>query len=568
MDGEPDTKYYNRWERSFYIGYLPAIIDYFVAFLFSIAPIIKPSGGKDTPEWWPAFERDCNSGGKRFLDFVMGVFLDTLQVRRAGWIVASPDIRAASMTQAEAEANGIAGAILQPFAAEDILDWDVDATGKYQWVLVRKRDDIRVFPDDRGMATTYTYVDAMQWAVWQETNTEGDDAGFELVGSGEHKLGEIPWVPLEVPHGLWVMNKLAQWQIDLYNKANMLADGQLKSSFLQPYLKSREGQGANNRVFGEGHLLQLRSGSSAGENDEEFGWAVPDVEPLRLNAELLREQRDEGYRTVHQMSLAVDSKAVGAIARSGASKIEDRRATEVILCAYGSVVRDATVRTARLVSRIMRDGLDWECTGFDDFSAPDMADTINWAVQAQVLNVPSPLFKQEMLSDIATGQLIGHKDEETKRKIREQIQQAIVMEEEATAAAAKAGASQTTGIELTPTAQGLVITVNEARSSMGLGPLVLHDGSPDPRGLKTLAEAEAVAAGAAVPAPASAGSKTQLPSVGDDGDSEDGAEHEEHETDGGDMEMPGEMSALVAKHRKQGMSHDAAMEEMGDKKGK
>lgn len=46
------------------------------------------------------------------------------------------------------------------------------------------------------------------------------------------------------------------------------------------------------------------------------------------------------------------------------------------------------------------------------------------------------------------------------------------------------------GIELTPSAIGAIVTVNEARASVGMGPLLLPSGSPDPDGDLTVAEFE------------------------------------------------------------------------------
>ena len=84
-------------------------------------------------------------------------------------------------------------------------------------------------------------------------------------------------------------------------------------------------------------------------------WKTPDIGPLKHLADRLIQDRDEGYRIVHQMSLAVDSQAVGSIARSGASKVEDRRATEVILQGFGSYERQAFKDLCNLISIVHGD---------------------------------------------------------------------------------------------------------------------------------------------------------------------------------------------------------------------
>ena len=107
LQGEPETKYVRRWEWSHYLGYLPAILDYFVHWLFSQPPIIRPTGGGEAPEWWEGFERDATGAGKRLPDVVRDAFRDALIVRRAGWIIGTPDLRTATMSQAIQDSRSI-----------------------------------------------------------------------------------------------------------------------------------------------------------------------------------------------------------------------------------------------------------------------------------------------------------------------------------------------------------------------------------------------------------------------------------------------------------------------------
>ena len=487
LENEPDKKYQHRWQRCFDVNYIKAIADYFSLYLFTVPPIIRPSGGAETPEWWSEFSKDATGGGKTFEDFVRDVFADTLIVRRGGWLIGTPDIRAAGMSRAEAEAAGIARPALVPYKAEEIIYWERDDAEELKYVILRKCSMVREFPNDPIQIETFTYIDRDSWGVW-EVRQDDEKPGAALVGSGPHKIGRVPFVMIELPHGMWLANQLYSWQIDIFNQTNMLAYGILMSCFLQPYIKTHEDGGvASNRIYSEGTIIQLRAGRE-GREGEETGWITADVDPLRFNAETLKDKRDEGYRIVHQMALAVDQQAVN-VSRSGVSKQEDRRATDVILCGYGGIVRDPIVRTANIISRIYGDGVTWECSGFDDFSAPDLADILAAAMQADTLKIPSPTFKKAMLSQVATGPLIGRTDDATKEAIRQEINAAIEMEREQAIAAEKSGVTTSAKIELTPSAQAQVVTMNEARVyGMHLPERTMEGGGAHPDGFKTLAE--------------------------------------------------------------------------------
>lgn len=241
-----------------------------------------------------------------------------------------------------------------------------------------------------------------------------------------HGLGVVPFVQIEIPPGMWIANKLASWQVDLFNKVNMLSYAQLMGCFLQPYIKSPE-DGASNRIFGEGVLLHLRS-TERGEED--FGWKSPDVGPLEHLWDQIKEMRDEGYRISHQMALAVDATAINAVGRSGASKVEDRRSTEIILGGYGAFVRDAIVRTANIISLIVGDEVKWQCDGFDNFDVSSLNEELQNAGLVDSLGIPSPTFEKKLKTQIAY-RLLEREDEQTRDDVAKEIEEAIDQKNEA-----------------------------------------------------------------------------------------------------------------------------------------
>jgi hypothetical protein len=434
LEGEPDTKYISRWERAYYVGYLPAMVDYFLHNLFSQPPRIRPAleddaepgDVPDPPEWHAPFIADCTGGGDSFLDFVKSAFLDVLVCQQGGWLIGQPAIGIGGTVKDNP------GCVLTKYRPEEIIDWDEDAAGELEWIVLRKQEEVRDFPAPRLQVITYTYINRQSWAAWEEVVSpdKRDPKRIELVAAGDHGLGEVPFVRMTVPEGMWITNKLASWQVDLFNQTSMLSYGQLLSCFLQPAITSHE-EGAENRIFGDGIVLKLRGGGKD-RDAEKFEWIAPNPAPLEFQSKRILEQRDEGYRIAHQMSLAVDN-AASNVGRSGLSKIEDRRASEVILAGYGGYVREAMVKTLNLVSRIVGDNTEWVVAGFDSFEVSSMMEELQTAALISTFSIQSPTFKAELQKDIAS-RVLDHLDEGTRQKIADEIEEAVEQQAEAVTA--------------------------------------------------------------------------------------------------------------------------------------
>lgn len=482
LEGEPDTKYVSRWEKCYYIPYAAAIIDYFRHWLFSQPPVVRPAmdplpkaparpvvafnrnpppppsppvapqldaNGQpkplpvpeppppldtlpelpeqpEPPEWFAGFAKNASGSGASFLDMAKDLFGDVLILRRAGWLIGRPDADIGAEGEADADEDA-PPVTLTPYNAAEILDWQEDASGELEWVLLSKKQTRREFPGTRKQVEIRTYVDRDSWGAWEvlKDTSSGKDSAT-LIAKGEHGLGCVPFEWLTVPEGLWAMNKLFAWQIDLFNAMSMLSFSTQVACFLQPFIKSNEGsESATNRILGEGILLSLRAGDQT-RDGEEFGWAVPEVAPLEFQSKRLIEQRDEGYRIAHQMSLAVDSQAIGAIARSGTSKIEDRKATEIILAAFGGYLRAFLIRTLNRISQILGDDTKWTVDGYDNFEVSSMEEELQTASLAATFDIQSPTFKAELQKQIATGRILGHTDEVIKQQIRNEIDDAVM----------------------------------------------------------------------------------------------------------------------------------------------
>jgi hypothetical protein len=425
-EGEPDPVYETLWQRSEYINYVAPICDYYTQWLFCTPPQIRPTEGKEAPAWFPEFTEDATGGGRNFVDFIKDSFLGVLQCQRGGWLIG----RDHSVAAVSAEDDQV---ILTPYSAEEICDWQHDCTGELEWILLHKKVQYRDFPEQRKEEETYTFLNREMSQSWDVVKN-GAAESLETEGEVYHDLGKVPFVELSVPPGMWILDKIAQPCIGLYNRWNRLKNAEALACVVQPYLVSAEGD--TSRVIGEGPIMKLRPAMKDGGAGEDFGWKTPDVGPLDFISTQIEKARDEIYRIVHQMSLAVDSKAVGAIARSGASKIEDRRSSQILLTAYGSYVAPAMLRTITLLSLIYGDGTTWSIDGFKNFDISSLDEELTTAAMAQSLNLKSQTARKR-IELRAVGRILDGEDETTMQVIEKETDAAYEME----------GESQTVGGE-------------------------------------------------------------------------------------------------------------------------
>lgn len=416
LEGEPNAVYQSVWDRAEYINYLGGILNYFDSWLFATNPIIQASEGTDKPDWWEKIERDATGGRVGFFDFIKRQFLEAMICRRSGWMLGRQDDVAAK----DADDDAVN---LTPFNADEIWDWEISECGELVWVVLGKCRDERVFPDERLRVETITYLDAAEWTTWEVTkNASGTDEVIEKIGEGVHGLPKVPFVMLELPRGLWATDQLFAWAVGLFNQWTRLRSAMLLGCIMQPYIAASD-DGAQSRIFGEGVLLKLRPANSVGDGAEDFGWKTPDTKPLEFIWSHFKEAVAEGYRIMHQMSMAVDAKSVASIARSGASKVEDRKSTEVILRGLGGIVRDAEMRTLSLLSDVYGDGTTWTVDGYDDFSLAEPLDLLQLLALGETFSIDSTTYKKRVKRKVARIMLDGE-DESTMGAIEEEIDEA------------------------------------------------------------------------------------------------------------------------------------------------
>ena len=194
---------YSMWrkrvERGYYYNYVASVVDLYVSYIFC-APIDRLIDEERQKNFFTdEIYEDADRSGTLYTVFLQEACSMALAMGHVGVLVDSPkdDFGEGFITTSEMERQENK---LHPFLTlvlpQQILDWELDEFGKFEWVkIVTQRPQKRSWdqPVDENAKTV------MIWTKedWQEYKIFSDEFGkesAELVGSAPHSLEEVPLV--------------------------------------------------------------------------------------------------------------------------------------------------------------------------------------------------------------------------------------------------------------------------------------------------------------------------------------------------------------------------------------
>lgn len=413
-------KLYNeRVMRAFYVGYVGPVIDYFISNLFAFNANINQKGGSIA--FYDTFLKDCDLRGTDFNDFFQEVFTHTLIQRKSFILLDFPSLPSDApppQNALEEDEMGLTRAYLVHFPNKDLIDWQYDDIGNYDWVKFYCCERFKPSFDAKEIKRHKWYIyDKTGYQIFQydEDPDKTEDESVKeatLVGNGTHSLpGRVPILSLEVPKGLWIMNKLASIQVELFNLDNAMAWQEYQAHYAMPVIKLKDGK-AFKQKMGEAYFIQL-------ETEESFEWSEPEGKMMEVGLKRREMLKDEMFRIVHQLSLSI-KQTKSQTRQSGNSKQEDRYATEVVLRAFGDIVRSAMQMVLSWATEARKEKLEWDVSGFSTFDTDSTTEKLAQILQLRAINIHSETFNKEMEKRTVDFYLedLNH---ETKDKIKKEI---------------------------------------------------------------------------------------------------------------------------------------------------
>lgn len=424
---EPAWVYEERRRRAIYLPYAGEIVGDLVAQLGDDEATIRSEPPADP--FFATFEADCDRQRSSLTTYVQHA-VRTALVQRVAWtLVDLPPAIEEATSLGEQERAGALRAYLVALDTNAVLDWEEDEEGKLTWALVRSIRATRTGPEDdrTKVVERFTVYDREGWRRYEieypSNKPPAPKADVPLVAEAPHSFGEVPLVRLELPDGLWALDKVASAARAHFNLNSAIDWSQSRHlfpmmvAFLAPEVgaSSEDPSKATGQTYGTGFINVFGK-------DDRLEFVAPSTDVYASAQERLKVLRDEIHRVTHAMALAVDNSA-GAIARSGDSKAEDRTAKEVIVRELGRLGREFLRHVLELAQRGRGDApTTWTVEGLEcDDEGSDTQQTINEAIGVSTLAIPSPTFQAVHLREVALDVLGDDATPEEREKIREEI---------------------------------------------------------------------------------------------------------------------------------------------------
>jgi hypothetical protein len=418
---EPGDVYTERLSRVFYENYIGSIVDWYSATLFRKEPVVTFEGSNATAkDFFARLMDEVDLKGTGLNDFFRAQFVESLITGASYVLVDFPRTEKKAGTRAEEDALGASRAYLVAYSAEDVINWNLDAQGNLDWVVIRqkliKKD--RVEDADWRTETRWSYYDKQTFRIYSRV----DDV-VRLVDEGTHalaKLNRVPLFDLRIPEGLWMLNRAGLLQLEHFNKSNALSWALTMGLFAMPVVYSDRDW---SQMVGESYYIQLAPG-------DKFGWTEPEGKVFQIAQDNLTRLQEEIYRVCYLAQAGGSLDAGGQ--QSGISKQLDFSITQEVLRAYGDAMKDLIRRVLTSIEAAREDGIAISVTGMDEFDITDFGTELSDAQALLGLGVESPTLKKEIFKKLALKYLSDS---------RQDVKDRIVGEIEAGAGTQRPGAS-------------------------------------------------------------------------------------------------------------------------------
>jgi hypothetical protein len=401
---EPVEVYLERLQRTYYENYIGSIVDWYAATLFRREPLMSFEGPNETGrKFFGEFVDDCDLRGTNFTDFLRRRFIDALVQGTSYVLVDFPKPVRPVGTRAEEDKLGVSRAYLVGYSPEDMTNWSYDEKGRLDWVVLRNVRTCKLSPaDEWTKETIWTYYDKEEFRKFRRIEKTGGSGKVELVDAGRHGLAKqkrVPLFRLEMPEGLWLLNRAGSLQLEHFNKSNALSWALTMGLFATPVIYSER---KFNQIMGESYYIQLGP-------EDKFGWAEPEGKVYEIATQNLTRLQEEIYRVCYLVHMGGPLGA--GMGQSGLSKARDYQVTQEVLRSYGDCVKDLGRRVLKAIEEAREDGLVVDMSGLDEFDIGDFGAELEDAERLLGLGIRSSTLRRQIFKKLALKYLCDVRQE-------------------------------------------------------------------------------------------------------------------------------------------------------------
>jgi hypothetical protein len=382
-----EGQYEARLRRAWYTPLVSGMIDFMVAAVNQNQPTLVASdpakAGKkkslleifislvrksssDQPEsktdYWNNLNKNADGKGMDLAAVMRAALNEGMIHKRAYLAIRFPKVEAENL--AVFEAAGGHDAKISLLTARDVDDWEEDEDGRLVWIRTHrsgmKRATTFGAPSIEWHCWTYITKEAIleyeaEWKVNERPTAETFDV--KQSGNRPHSLKRLPVVRVRINDGLWVMDRLADTVLALFNRQSAATWTLDQMAFALLVIATNENLTQLNAE--DVIALKVAQGDSANfvaPPPAIFDAQQKDIE--RLNGEL--------SNSLHLMALRAE-KDKGGNPASGAAKAIDRGGMIALLSAFASPMRDALEECVEVIQLARKDGVAIAVNGLDNF---------------------------------------------------------------------------------------------------------------------------------------------------------------------------------------------------------
>lgn len=360
-----------RKKRAWYTPFVSFIIDFIVAAVNqnqpSVANPLLEKSDESKMEYWRRFNENADGHGTDLAALSRAAIQEILVHKRAYFYVSFPKVEASSLGDQEA-AGGLDGRVSM-WGARFVDDWEYDSDGKLIWVRTHSIKKVRPTPTAQPTDELHcwTYITANgKYEYEVQFSPEKKPEENDLITRTEvsfHDVGVLPVVPVKISDSFWVMDRLADTVLALFNResaATWTLD-QMAFAILVATTSKPVGTIAADDICG----VQLDVG-------EGLKFEAPDSAIFTAQQADIERLKATLFSVIHMMALQAE-KDKGGNPASGEAKELDMGGMSTLLGAFAAPLRDA-IETVVDIIQAMREESDMSLAvqGLDKFDVQSL----------------------------------------------------------------------------------------------------------------------------------------------------------------------------------------------------